>query len=97
MNGASFFVVGISKTLEIAAVCQACAEILAVILAQNRENRGCLSGLSRDFSRDSNVCGGMNGAAACFAACLAQKRAFERQNERRRRMFCRMFVLKWPF
>ena len=32
MNGASFFVVGISKTLEIAAVCQACAEILAVIL-----------------------------------------------------------------
>ena len=89
MNGASFFVVGTSKTLGIAAVCQACAEILAVILAQNRENRGCLSGLSRDFSRDSNVCGGMNGAAACFAACLAQKRAFERQNERRRRMFCR--------
>ena len=86
MNGASFFVVGTSKTLGIAAVCQACAEVLAVILAQNRENRGCLSGLSRDFSRDSNVCGGMNGAAAC----LAQKRAFERQNERHRRMFCRI-------
>ena len=71
MNGASFFVVGTSKTLEIAAVCQACAEILAVILAQNRENRGCLSGLSRDFSRDSNVCGGMNGAAVIHIVCIS--------------------------
>ena len=75
MNGASFFVVGTSKTLGIAAVCQACAEILAVILAQNRENRGCLLGLSRDFSRDSNVCGGMNGAAACFAVLQAELQA----------------------
>ena len=64
---------------------------------QNLGNRGCLSGLCRDFSRDSNVCGGMNGAAACFAACLAQKRDFERRNERRRRMFCRMFGTKTGF